>query len=100
MFNLVKNAIDASPAGSKIRIRTNLEDGHVRVDVEDEGSGISIKPLESIFEPFVTSKEPGKGTGLGLAISHRVVTDLGGSLRAKNRDGRGAAFTVLLPAIG
>jgi signal transduction histidine kinase len=100
VFNLVKNAIDASPQGSKICIRTSLEDGHVRVDVEDEGSGISIKPIESIFEPFVTSKEPGKGTGLGLAISHRVVTDLGGSLRAKNRDGRGAAFTVLLPAIG
>ncbi len=99
VFNLVKNAIDASPAGAKIRIRTTLEDGQVRLDVEDEGAGITIQPIESIFEPFVTSKEPGKGTGLGLAISHRVVTEHGGSLRAKNRETRGAAFTVLLPPI-
>lgn len=99
VFNLVKNAIDASPSGSQIRIQTKLEDGQVRLDVEDEGPGITIQPIESIFEPFVTSKEPGKGTGLGLAISHRVVTEHGGSLRAKNREGRGAAFTVRLPPI-
>ncbi len=99
VFNLVKNAIDASPAGSKIRIRTRLLEGKVMLDVSDEGTGIRVKPIEAIFDPFVTTKDPGKGTGLGLAISHRIVTDHGGSLRAKNAEPHGAVFTMALTPI-
>lgn len=100
IFNLVKNAIDASPQGTKIRIQTRLVEGKVALEVADEGTGIRVKPIEAIFDPFVTTKEPGKGTGLGLAISHRIVTDHGGSLRAKNVDPHGAVFTMALPPIG
>jgi signal transduction histidine kinase len=99
VFNLVKNAIDASPEGGVVRIRTGSRDGQVTLEVEDEGTGVTVEPLEKVFEPFVTTKDPGKGTGLGLAISHRIVTDHGGSIRVRNRDGRGARFTVELPAL-
>lgn len=99
VFNLVKNAIDASSEGGVVRIRTGSQDGRVTLEVEDEGTGITVEPLEKIFEPFVTTKDPGKGTGLGLAISHRIVTDHGGSIRVRNRDVRGARFTVELPAL-
>jgi signal transduction histidine kinase len=99
VFNLVKNAIDASSEGGVVRIRTGSQEGRVTLEVEDEGTGVTVEPLEKVFEPFVTTKDPGKGTGLGLAISHRIVTDHGGSIRVRNRDVRGARFTVELPAL-
>ncbi|MEQ1630857.1 MAG: ATP-binding protein, partial [Planctomycetota bacterium] len=98
-FNLVKNALDASPDNTTIRIRTLVRDGQVVLEVVDEGIGIPQNLQDRIFEPFVTSKEPGKGTGLGLAISHRIVTDHSGSLRAQNLPVRGACFTMTLPPL-
>ena len=98
-FNLIKNAIDASHDRGTITIRTRMLDGLVVLEVVDEGVGIPPALQDRIFEPFVTTKEPGKGTGLGLAISHRIVTDHGGSLRAENLQTRGACFTMTLPPL-
>jgi signal transduction histidine kinase len=55
--------------------------------------------IDQIFEPFVTTKEPGKGTGLGLAVCARLVESMGGSIRADTLPGEGAIFTVILPAL-
>lgn len=71
----------------------------VEVEVRDNGPGIPRALLDKIFEPFVTTKEPGKGTGLGLAVCERLVESMGGSIRADSDEGAGAAFTVLLPAV-
>lgn len=71
----------------------------VQIEVEDNGPGIAGPLLDKIFEPFVTTKEPGKGTGLGLAVCERLVESMGGSIRAESDGGGGARFTVLLPAI-
>ena len=65
------------------------------LEVRDNGCGIS--DLEKLFEPFWTTKKPGEGVGLGLAISSGIVADFGGRLTARNLDGGGAAFEVLLP---
>ena len=65
--------------------------------IADEGSGIPEELLPQIFEPFVTTKEPGKGTGLGLAVCARLVEGMGGAIRADNRVPSGAEFTVVLP---
>jgi signal transduction histidine kinase len=65
--------------------------------VADHGSGIPEDLLPQIFEPFVTSKEPGKGTGLGLAVCARLVEGMGGAIRAHNCPPAGAEFTVVLP---
>jgi len=99
LFNLLRNALDVSPRGGAITIELARRDGMVDLIVSDEGPGIAAGDFERIFEPFFTTKEPGKGTGLGLAIVHRIVTGHGGEVRAANT-GRGAAFTVRLPADG
>lgn len=69
-----------------------------QVVVADNGPGVPDDQIERIFDPFVTTKPPGKGTGLGLAIVQRIVHDHGGRVDvARAREG-GAAFTVMLPA--
>jgi two-component system NtrC family sensor kinase len=69
----------------------------VEVSVEDTGPGIPPDVVDQVFEPFMTTKEPGKGTGLGLAVSARLIDGMDGTITAHNTDG-GARFTVLLPA--
>jgi len=66
--------------------------------VRDNGHG--IENLESLFEPFYTTKKPGEGVGLGLAISSGIVAELGGRLTARNAEGGGAVFEMQLPILG
>jgi signal transduction histidine kinase len=66
--------------------------------LSDNGPGIPDELRDQIFEPFVTTKEPGKGTGLGLALSARIVDAMGGTITADRADIGGARFTILLPA--
>ena len=71
----------------------------VEVLVSDNGPGIPVEMLDQVFEPFVTTKEPGKGTGLGLAVCARLIEGMGGAIHADNNESGGAVFRVLLPAI-
>lgn len=70
----------------------------VEVAIADNGPGIPDAVIDQIFEPFVTTKEPGRGTGLGLAVCARLVETMGGVVRADASPGGGATFTVVLPA--
>ncbi len=65
--------------------------------VDDEGPGLSPEALEHAFDPFYTTKHG--GTGLGLSIAFQIVDQQGGDLRAENRDGGGARFTLELPIV-
>lgn len=71
----------------------------VELSVTDNGRGIEPALLDQIFEPFVTTKEPGKGTGLGLAVCASIATALGGTVRADSVEGEGSTFTLILPAM-
>lgn len=73
--NLLDNAADALPkTGGRITLRTAREDdGHVTVEIIDNGAGIPAEVRPRLFEPFFTTKAVGKGTGLGLVISHRII---------------------------
>ncbi len=71
----------------------------VELFVRDTGPGIPAELLEQVFEPFVTTKDPGRGTGLGLAVCARLVESMGGIIRARNVAPRGAEFHVILPAL-
>jgi signal transduction histidine kinase len=96
--NLLDNAIDASPAGGKIRIRTWVEDKNACVGIADEGPGISEENRKHLFEPFFTTKPLGLGTGLGLGIAHRIVVEsYGGKIDFDTRPGS-TEFIVRLPA--
>lgn len=70
----------------------------VGVSVEDTGCGIPPEELSSIFDPFYTSKEPGRGTGLGLSVSRAIVEAEGGEILCESEQGKGSRFTVILPA--
>jgi hypothetical protein len=69
------------------------------VIITDSGPGILVEDAERIFEPFYTTKEPGKGTGLGLAIVARAIDNLGGTIWVTRARGGGAAFRILLPVL-
>jgi two-component system, cell cycle sensor histidine kinase and response regulator CckA len=113
VMNLVLNARDAMPTGGHIRIETRegeireataLEYGIpggrcVMLSVIDNGRGIASELLPHIFEPFFTTKGEGKGTGLGLSTVQRIVKEAGGGIRAQSVQGKGATFTIFLPAL-
>jgi two-component system, NtrC family, sensor kinase len=76
------------------------ESGYVvEIVVADNGPGLAPDLVDHVFEPFVTTKEPGKGTGLGLALCARLVEGMGGAIRAGNAPAGGAVFRVILPAL-
>ena len=70
----------------------------IAIALSDNGPGIPDELREQIFEPFVTTKEPGKGTGLGLALSAKMVDGMGGNISADRAELGGARFTIFLPA--
>jgi len=72
----------------------------VDVAIVDNGPGIPAELIEQIFEPFVTTKDPGHGTGLGLAVCARLMEGMGGTIRAENGPERGAIFRLALPGAG
>ena len=99
VMNLLTNAIDASPEGKSVTIRTRLDaDGEgVSIEVIDEGSGIDPKVRDRIFDPFFTTKPIGQGTGLGLSISYGIVKDHGGTIDVDSKPGEGTKFVVHIP---
>jgi signal transduction histidine kinase len=95
LLNLVRNAVEATPAGGTIRLQVRREGDEVTFSVTDTGPGIAPEDLPRIFEPYFTTKEG--GTGLGLAIAQRIVEEHGGRLEVESLPGRGATFTIRLP---
>ena len=100
LLNLLLNAADAVPReGGRITLRAARAPGdRVRLTVEDNGPGIAAEIRDRLFEPFVTTKEPGKGTGLGLAVCLGLIEAAGGTLAVEDSAEGGARFVIELPA--
>ena len=99
-LNLIVNAEQAIREGrdkGTLRIRLAKGDNAVSVSFHDDGPGIAKEYLSSIFDPFYTTKRPGRGTGLGLSICKSVMKEHNGSVEAANSPEGGAVFTVSLP---
>lgn len=94
LVNLLQNALDASPTGSRIMIAIELEPQRCLLSVTDEGPGLSEEVRATLFQPFATTKE--EGLGLGLVISQDIMRGLGGDLLAENA-AVGARFTMVVP---
>jgi two-component system NtrC family sensor kinase len=98
--NLFVNAGHAMPRGGSLTVCTELsEDGaYVCAEIVDTGCGIPAEHLNSIFDPFYTTKS--EGTGLGLSISYGIVENNGGRIEVDSIVGKGSTFTVMLPVDG
>ena len=97
VLNLVKNAVEATPSGGRVRVAARAQDDALVIEVADTGPGIPPEVLPRLFEPFYSLKAMGKGTGLGLVISKDLVEKQGGTLTAANLPDGGAVFTVRIP---
>jgi PAS domain S-box-containing protein len=95
LINLIRNAIDAQPAGGAIRVRLTKLPDRVRIQILDSGEGISKENLNRIFEPYYTTRA--QGTGLGLAVVERIVREHRGRIRIESEPGKGTCVTVDLP---
>ena len=96
--NLIDNASDAMDQQGTLTIKATNEDDKVVVTISDTGSGIPPDIVERIFDPFYTTKEPGKGTGLGLHTVHTIIGRVGGEIEVDSSSD-GTTFTVTLPAV-
>jgi signal transduction histidine kinase len=101
MVNLLMNAADAIEGRGQVDITVSHEEaGWLEIRVADSGPGIPPDVLEHVFEPFFSTKPPGRGTGLGLAICESIVDGFGGSLDVDGGGaGSGACFSVRAPTL-
>jgi CheY-like chemotaxis protein len=102
LLNLVVNARDAMPAGGSVKVETkNVDwDGilpYVYLGVSDTGTGMSDEVKRHLYEPFFTTKPPGKGTGLGLATVYGIIHQSGGRIEVASEPGRGTTIRIYLP---
>jgi hypothetical protein len=104
LYNLVANAIEASPSGGVVAVAAELTDGPdqklVEITVRDQGQSIPPEIQHRLFEPFFTSKSGdncGKGLGLGLSIVRSIIEAHGGSISLEIIPGQGTVFHVFLP---
>jgi two-component system sensor histidine kinase PilS (NtrC family) len=95
LWNLLRNAAQATEAGDRIEISSREDRGLVIVEVRDTGRGIAEENLKSVFDPFFSTRE--LGLGLGLALCRRIVREHGGTIVAIPREKRGSIFRVTLP---
>jgi PAS domain S-box-containing protein len=94
-YNVIKNSFEAMKRRGILRIRTEMDDNHVRISFTDTGGGISAENLSHVFEPYFTTKT--SGSGLGLLIVRRIVREHGGELAIESSEGKGLTLTIRLP---
>jgi two-component system NtrC family sensor kinase len=102
LINLTLNAVDAMEGEGTLTLGTRLihsadGSGEIEFSVKDTGAGISREDQRRIFDPFYTTKEPGKGSGLGLSICQRIVEGLSGRMELESETGKGTTFFIRIP---
>jgi two-component system, NtrC family, sensor kinase len=98
LTNFIANAVDAMAGAGRLTVRARRAGDQIALTVQDTGPGIGPEERKHIFEPFYTTKPKGKGTGLGLAICREIAAALKGRIDVESAPGRGAAFTLMVPA--
>ncbi len=102
LYNLILNAIEASPPNGLVHVKAAVEEDRMTIAVADQGCGIPEELRAQIFEPFFTTKEaPNKsGVGLGLSICKNLVDAMNGTLELTSQPGKGTEFRISLPLNG
>ena len=99
-INLLSNARDAMNADGEVKILSHEKDHTIVVEVEDNGSGIPPDVLKRVYEPFVTTKDPGKGTGLGMSLVYSIIEEHYGQITIQSpldSENGGTRVTITLP---
>jgi two-component system, NtrC family, sensor kinase len=100
LFNIIRNAAQAmDKKEGQITLSGVSRNGSAVIKIVDNGSGIPADKLNQIFNPFFTTKEPGKGTGLGLFIVRQVVERNKGTIEVESQEGVGTSFTLTFPIV-
>ena len=97
LLNLMINAVQAMQNGGRLTIRGHLDNGSVKIDVLDTGTGIAPENVSSIFDPFFTTKPTGEGTGLGLWLTYGIMKSYNGEIIVESALGKGSRFTMSFP---
>ncbi|WP_442483295.1 sensor histidine kinase [Aeoliella sp. SH292] len=100
LYNVIRNAIQASPEGEEVTLRVEAADNRVCISVIDRGAGIAEEFLPQIFDPFFTTKGGGEakvGMGLGLSVSQNLMEGMGGSIEVVPGAGGGTCFKLNFP---
>ena len=98
LLNLMLNSVQAMPGGGSVAISSALRNDSVLVRVCDTGPGIPASDVESIYDPFFTTKQT--GTGLGLPTAYQIIEQHGGELKLEKSDSSGTCFVFTLPISG
>jgi PAS domain S-box-containing protein len=99
MYNLIRNAIQASPIGENVAIRISQNARELVVRIEDRGPGIPDESLSRIFDPFFSTKQADSqaGMGLGLSVSRSLIEAMGGRIKVSSKPGQGSVFSAIFP---
>jgi signal transduction histidine kinase len=94
---LIRNAIQATPAGGKVLVRSSVQGDELTWFFIDSGKGITLQEATHLFDPFYCGRQAGRGLGLGLPRAARIVAQAGGRLHWSSHPGQGSVFQVNLP---
>jgi signal transduction histidine kinase len=99
LYNLLRNAIQASPPRGDVAVRLTRDARNIFVQIQDTGPGIPSDILPRIFDPFFSTKQPDapSGMGLGLSVSRHLIEAMGGQLDVATEPGRGSVFSAMFP---
>jgi PAS domain S-box-containing protein len=100
LINLLSNAVKYSPAGARIELRAHTADGRLRIEVQDEGRGLSATDAQNLFKPYhrlEKDRHKSAGLGLGLVICKHIVEAHGGQIEVFSQVGQGSTFRISLP---
>jgi signal transduction histidine kinase len=96
-MNILNNAIQAIEGKGEIHIKTSIEGENLKIEIADNGKGMSEDVKKRIFEPFYTTKDVGEGTGLGLSISYNIIKKHKGEIEVESSPDKGTLFIIHLP---
>ncbi|MBU3599772.1 HAMP domain-containing histidine kinase [Polynucleobacter sp. 30F-ANTBAC] len=97
LIAILENALQVTQSGQSIAVTTIALQGRVQIMIDDQGPGIAADMMDTLFEPFSTSRIT--GTGLGLSIARNAIDSHRGEILVSNREGGGARFTIILPSL-
>jgi two-component system sporulation sensor kinase B len=95
LINILKNGIESMPNHGKLKIQQSYRNLTLKIDIEDEGTGMTQDQIDRLGEPYFSTKE--KGTGLGMMVSYSIIKGMNGNISVTSEYGKGTCFTIELP---